>query len=103
MNYPSAIIFVNSNISDQVKEVIQRQLFITNTIDFDNFDGYEEGRVLVLVSDFLNVEKRELADVVIYVKMGLAYILKNNLGPTGLTVQVDRMYIQKLLLENGKL
>ena len=105
MSYPEGIIFVNSNLSEQVRQTIERQLYITETISFEEFDGYATytGRLLVLVTDFDNVENRELADVVIYVKMGLAYILKNNFGPTGLTVQVDRMYIHKLLIENNKL
>jgi len=115
MNYPEGIIFVNSNISSQVLETIQRQLFITETLDFNSFneyindgysgiDGYNSGgRLLVLLNDFQITENRDKADVVLYVKLGLAYILKNNFGPTGLTVQVDRMYIHKLFLENGKL
>lgn len=110
MSYPTGIIFINSNISEQVLDVVKRQLRIDYTYDFNYFnesitnDGYFglNQRLLILVSDFENVENREKADVVLYVKMGLAYILKNNFGPTGLTVQVDRMYIHKLFLENGK-
>jgi len=111
MNYPTGIIFVNSNISEQVLSVVQRQLFIDNTYSLNEFNDYtsQDGyfglnkRLLVLVSDFEISTNRDLADVVLYVKAGLAYILKNNFGPTGLTVQVDRMYIHKLFLENGKL
>lgn len=110
MSYPTGIIFINSNISEQVLDVVKRQLRIDYIYNFDYFnesitnDGYFglNQRLLVLVSDFENVENREKADVVLYIKMGLAYILKNNFGPTGLTVQVDRMYIHKLFLENGK-
>lgn len=112
MKYPGGIIFVNSNISSQVLETIQKQLFIHQTIDFNAFvDGYSDykylttsnnERVLVLIEDFTNVDKREIADVVIYVSSGLAYILKNNFGPPGLTLQVDKFYIHKLLMETGK-
>lgn len=110
MSYPTGIIFINSNVSEQVLEVVKRQLRIDNTYDFNTFneninnDGYFglNERLLILVSDFEISENRDKADVVLYIKMGLAYILKNNFGPTGLTVQVDKMYIHKLFLENGK-
>lgn len=112
MEYPGAIIFCNANISEQVLNVLKQQLHIHQTLDFNSYsDGYEtldylststNERVLVLIEDFTNLTLREKADVVIYIKMGLCYILKNNFGPTGLTLDLNKLYIQKILSKSNE-
>ena len=42
-----------------------------------------------------------MADIVLYLKNGLASILKNNYGPPGLTLPFDRLNIYDLLRYNN--
>lgn len=107
METPGAIIFLNSNISEQVLSVTKNQLYTHQTIDLNTFNSdvnnyinlklQKNERILVLINDFTNHQSRDEADVVIYISFGLAYILKNNFGPPGLCFQVDKLYLQKLL------
>lgn len=107
MEYPSGIIFCNSNISSSVLNTLKQQLYVHTTIDiseynnnlnyYNNLKITNKQRILVLISDFNITENRGEADVVIYISFGLAYILKNNFGPPGLCLNVDRLYIHKLL------
>lgn len=108
MNPPAAIIYVNDNISDSVKEKLVRQLFIDDVQTSGEFDGYVDGysdgyydgyvvpisyplylkskglRVMVLRNDFpsrgTNPDWLD-ADIVIFVKNGLAAIEYNRFGP----------------------
>lgn len=114
MSYPGGIVFINNDTSPQVVEVMKRQLFITEQLDYNtlqdrfNDDGYyiykireNLDRILVLIN--YTETPRDFADVVIYIKLGLAYIEKNNFGPPGLCLQVDRLYINSLLRYNDKI
>lgn len=114
MFYPGGIVFVNEDVSPQVVEVLKRQLYITEQIDYNtlqdrfNEDGYyiykvreNLDRILVLIN--YTETPRDSADVVIYIRLGLAYIEKNNFGPPGLAMQVDRLYINSLLRYNDKI
>ncbi len=109
----SLIIFVNDDLSDNVKEALQRQLYINSTmtgIEFDlniseNSDflsnlKIQRSKVLVIRS-FTETTNRDLADIVIFVKNGLASILKNNYGPPGTTLPVDKLYLNELLLKKN--
>lgn len=108
MQNPGGVIFLNSDTPEQPLSVVQRQLFIDETIDLNEFNSRISNdqdysskirtagtRILVLI-DYSSIVNRDLADVVIYVKFGLAYVQKNNFGPPGLSIPVDRMYLQKL-------
>lgn len=107
---PSAIIFCNNDLTDQVKSVIQRQLFINDTmtgIEFDarvsvnpNYveDIHSNGLRILVIRPFTELTNRELADIVIFCKAGLASILKNNFGPPGQTFPIDRFYLSQLLI-----
>ena len=109
MNFPSAIIFVNNDLTDQVQQVLSSQLFIHQILDGYTFDGYvnsipnyvnqvhsQQLRILV-IRDFWSQTNRELADVVIFIKMGLASILYNKFGPPGQTYPVANVNIYQLL------
>lgn len=114
MSFPGAVIFVNSNVSSQVLETLKRQLFITETISYDELnqrvsdDGYYLSKIksnserILCQIDFTQTN-RDNADVVIYISLGLAYIEKNNFGPPGLSLSVDRLYIHSLLRYNDKI
>ena len=54
-------------------------------------------RILVILSDFTDQTNRQLADIVIYAKGGLANILKNNVGPPGLSLPIERINIWNLV------
>lgn len=95
MEIPSAIIFVNNDLTPQVQHVLTQQLYITQVMDGYTFDGYviqnpnyvqqihyNNQRILV-IRTFWDLTNRNLADVAIFLKNGLAYILKNNLGAAG--------------------
>lgn len=113
MSLPGALIFVNNDLSDNVQDALVRQLFIHQVMTGADFDGYVDGyatptdytdylhggNIRVLVKrDFNDVTNRDLADVVIFVKAGLAAVETNKFGPPGLTLPVDKLYIHRLLL-----
>lgn len=116
-NLPSAIIFVNQDITGPIQGVLETQLYIDETISgsvfnqrvSDGYDGYtypddvrgNNLRILVIQEDFRDTTNRNLADVVIFVKQGMATILKNNLGPPTLSLPVARLNIYALLRGAG--
>ncbi len=109
---PGAVIFVNNDLTPNVLEYLLRQLYI------DGYDGYISGaefdarvaadpnyptivhlqnlRILV-IRDFWDGYNRNLADVAIFVKAGLATIEANKFGPPGQTFPVTTLTIYKLL------
>lgn len=112
---PSGIIFVNEDLNDILKQKIMSQLLIQEAMTGAEFDArvaadpnyptivkLENYRILVIRS-FRDTTNRNLADVVIFVKAGLAAIEKNNFGPPGLTYPVETFNIYGLLRENGKI
>jgi hypothetical protein len=116
MQLPSALIFINRDINPPIQTKLETQLFSTETITYDEFvdrmtvtPNYVDIihlnnlRVIVLLDNFTDTTYRNLADVVLFVKAGLAAILKNNYGSHELTLQVDRLYLHKLLRYNGLL
>jgi hypothetical protein len=109
MRFPGAIIFVNNDLTDQVKSVLKSQLFLSDIITGEEFDARISSdpnyvnviknsfqRVLVIRS-FWDHTNRELADVAIFIKNGLAYIEKNNFGPPEQTYQVAKLNIYQLI------
>lgn len=114
MGLPAAIIFVNSDLTEQVKGVLKKQLFINEEYSDTEFDllvtsdpAYtskiksQGKRILVIRADLQDYTNRDLADIVIFIKMGLARIEKNNYGPPELTLPVTGLYIHKLMRWNG--
>ncbi len=106
---PGFVIFANDDLVDQIKNVLRSQLFLDEIISGDEFDGYvsadpdyvnnlkaQKRRVLV-VRSFNNLQNKQLADVVIFIKAGLASIQKNNFGPPGQTYPAANLTIVKLL------
>ena len=114
MQLPPAIIFVNADLNDPLKATLQKQLYINQTITDTQFDEVvaidptfpdqihlNGARVLVIRENFMDRTNFELADVVIFVKQGLASISKNNLGPPTLTLPIERLNIYALLRGNN--
>ncbi len=105
----SAIIFVNNDLTPQVQGVLIQQLFINEIIDGYEFDdrvladpNYPQtihlNNLKILVKrPFYEHTNRELADVAIFVKAGLAAVEYNKYGPPGLTLPVARLYLNELI------
>lgn len=105
---PPAIIFVNDDLVDQVKGVIQRQLYITETIFGTEFDArlladpnypdaiHGNDIRLLVIRPFTETNNRDKADLVLFCKAGLASVLQSNFGPPGVTYSIDRMYLTQI-------
>jgi hypothetical protein len=107
---PAALILVNDEIVSSVQDMIERQLFIDETIDGYTFDervladpSYNitikknTQRILVL-RDLHELDNRTLFDVVCYCKNGLISILDSKFGPPGETYPVVNLTWAKLLV-----
>jgi hypothetical protein len=107
--FPPAIIFTNTDVVQQIQDVLTRQLYLTEIITAAEFDArvvadpnyplnihLNHLRVLVL-RDLSDCTNRHLADIVLFLKAGLAYILHNKVGPTRFTTSIDKMYLQGLI------
>jgi hypothetical protein len=114
MSIPSAIFFVNADLTDSLKSILAEQLDITETMTGDEFDArmvvdpnyasivhMQKIRILVVRSDFRDYTNRTVADVVMFVKQGLVSIEKNNFGPPGLTLPLNRINLYALLRYNN--
>lgn len=113
MLLPAAIIFVNRDISDEQKKHLATQLFINETMTKAEFDlrvsadpnyptiikGFKS-RILVILDTFQDFKNRELADVVLFQKGGLAYIENKGYGSPRLTVNMLNIDIYTLLRYN---
>ena len=93
MIVPSAIIFVNADLVDQVRDWIVNQLHITQYMDGYVFDGYVAANPtwptdvkllhqrIMVIRPFNDYTNRNLADVAIFVKEGMAAVEQNRFGP----------------------
>lgn len=114
MQLPSGVIFVNADLNAISLSTLQTQLYINDTMTGAEFDArvaadpnyptivhLQDIRILVVRPDFHDLTNRTLADVVIFVKQGLATILKNNFGPPTLALNIQRFTIYDLLRAVG--
>jgi hypothetical protein len=111
MSLPAAIFFVNADgINDGIRATLMTQLFIDEALTDTDFDARVQVepdypdlihlnglRIMVLRQNFHDLTNRNLADVVMFVKQGMASIEKNNFGPPGLTFPVTRINMYELL------
>lgn len=58
-------------------------------------------RILVARDDFRDYTNRRLADVVLFYSHGMVNVEKNNFGPPGLALPIDRISIYTLLRDVG--
>lgn len=121
---PGAIIFVNDTINSStlgllqtdtsqnqsIESTLAKQLEINESISLTEFNARVAAdpnypnvvhllrlRLLVVLPDFRDYTNRNLADIVIFAKAGLASVEKNNFGPPGLTLPVMRLNIWNLI------
>lgn len=110
MELPGAIIFVNSDINQTLQNTLVTQLIIDQVWDGYSFDGYisnnpnypalvhaSNQRILVIRTDFSDVTNRNLADIALFVKGGLASIEHNKFGPPRQTYIFNRLTIYSLV------
>lgn len=110
MNLPSAIIFINPDINMSIQEKLTIQLSISEVITGDEFDTrvindpnypvlvhLNNLRILVIRNDLYDQSRHELADLVLFIKNGLATVLKNNYGPPTVSMQYERLNLFNLL------
>lgn len=100
MILPIVNIFINDNTPDNILEILQKQLFITDTITYsqlDGYDGYSE-RLLVLI-DYNNRNNIDTtnADIVLYYSNWMVSVQLNKFGPAGLTYAIGGVTLDKLL------
>lgn len=122
--YPPIIIFCNGNtdgygytygdLDSFGKQLLINQLGLDETITSDEFNARVSSdpnypvivhnmnlRILVIIPDFRSSTNNQFADVVLFVKGGLASIQKNNYGPPELTLPMERLEIHQLLRYNN--
>lgn len=113
MKLPGAVIFVNNELNEISYQTLRNQLQLTEIISKNEFDarvsadpnypvivrGFKT-RVLVVLETFQDFVNRDLADIVMFIKQGMAYIERNNYGPPGLTYSIQRFNIYDLLRYN---
>jgi len=106
--YPSAIIVANNDLTDNVKSMLVKQLSIDEVYDGYSFDALTDGysnflednkktnkRILVIRSYQDNFNK-DLVDIEIFVKLGLAHVISNKVGPHGITYRIVNLTWDKL-------
>lgn len=101
-----AIVCVNNDLAPSTKYHLTRQLFITQVLDGYVFDSYVAAdsnyipylkqineRIMVVrtFADRGTVSTWLLADVVLFVKQGLAAVEINKMGPCGFTLPVLKL------------
>lgn len=107
--FPSGLFFVNPDISDQVKSVIQRQLYITSELTGSELDSIinvspnfpyqikETNQRILVMRSFRELMNREIADVAIFIFQGLAYIEQNKFGPPISAIPVSNLSLYQLI------
>lgn len=109
---PAAILCVNNDLSDSVRENLIRLLFINDVQDGYTFDANVAAdpeyptkikelnlRIMIVRSfaDRATVPTWTIPDIVMFIKQGLAAVEINKFGPTGLTLPVIKLYWGALL------
>lgn len=114
MQIPTAIIFINAEINDGVKSTLTTQLYLDETMSFDEFNNrvvadlnypaavhLQGRRIMVVVPDFRDYSNRTLADLVLFYNQGQVTVEKNNFGPPGLSLPIIKINIFELLRDVG--
>jgi hypothetical protein len=105
---PPGLILANNDLTDNVKAFLIKQLHINIVMTGEEFDAMilsdpnypakvkELLARLLVIRNFQEFQNRELFDLVIFIKTGLAAVLKNNYGPLGITLPVLNLTWGKL-------
>lgn len=109
MSYPGFIIISNKDLVQSIQDTLKKQLFLNEIITSEEFNTrvsansnypteirINQIRIMVLknLDDFSNTN---LADIVIFIKAGLASVEYNKFGPPAKTYPVDKLTITQLI------
>lgn len=107
---PPAIIFVNADINNAIQNTLVTQLYIDEAMSFNEFNArvnvdpnyptvihLQYSRILVILPTFQDQTNRALADVVLFYNQGQVTVEKNNFGPPGLSLPLQRVNVWELL------
>lgn len=109
---PPAIIFVNDDLSSSIRATLTTQLQLSEIISGAEFDArvaadpnypttvHLNNLRLLVVRSLFDQTNRTLADIVLFIKAGLASILCGKEGPPKQTFPVGSLYINELVLHN---
>lgn len=109
---PPFIIFSNTDIVQSIQDTLTRQLFLTEIINAPTFDArvianpnypsvvHSDGYRILVLRDLSDHNNRQLADIVLFFKNGLAAVEINKFGPHGITLPIDRLYLTALITQN---
>jgi len=101
---PGAIVMINDDVSDSYLGRLEIQLHIDETLTGEEFDLRVAGdpdypnsiRVLrqriLVIRNHQDATNRELMDVILFIREGLASVSKNCFGPPGATFAVKDLY-----------
>ena len=104
----SAIVFVNNDLTQNVQDALVIQLYINEVMDGYEFDQrvskdpnyptivHNNNLKILVIRSFFETTNRDLCDVAIFVKAGLAAIEYNKLGPHRGTHRVEKITLNKL-------
>jgi hypothetical protein len=111
---PAAIIFVNNDLNDLIISILRDQLYLDDLITLEEFNERVEVdpnyvflvhsmglRVLVILDTFQDFTNRQLADICLFIKNGLAYRLEGNNGPPRECYSIYNLNIENLLRANN--
>lgn len=109
MLIPGAVIFINSDVSQQMIDRLLIQLRADESITHAEFVARVEAepsyhdilvntnqRLIVILNDFRNINLREEADIVLFLAHGLVNVEKNKYGPPGKSFLLTSLHIQEL-------
>ncbi len=100
MIFPPATVMVNDDLIPEIQQWLERQLFISQTLDGYHFDQQVNlnpnfvkqlkinNQRLLVIRDLRETQNRDLMDLVLFIKEGVATSLKNNFGPPILSHEV---------------
>ncbi len=102
---PSALILINNDLTDQVVEFTSKQLFLTQILDGYGFENVlssdpefianikrKNERVAILASHQEFRDNRDMFDLVLFFKNGLASVEQNKFGPPCFTFPITKLY-----------
>jgi hypothetical protein len=105
---PAAIVFISNNLSDQVRDTIANQLYITDIMSGPEYDAYialdplfpdtihNSQKRLMVIRELGTYTNRETADVVLFYSHGNVAVEENKFGPPGCTWRANNIHWGKL-------
>ncbi len=107
---PPAVILINDDLNDQVKAVVQRQLYINDTMDGYEFDArliadpnyvaniHANNLRVLVIRPFTELTNRSVFDLVLFFTHGMVSVEASKIGPPGRTLSLDQVYYTELIL-----